>query len=174
MATSSTLSSPEPSLCLCTRPRTRWRRPSTSSHLARHARPPLVLATWCGAMVSVTQSQVHVCLCAARAQRWLMVPLSVWLIGVVAGDSFGELALSDPKCIRKATVVTDEPTDLLVLGKVLVRIRAAQCHKRASKPPNLLSTPTGRIHFHRGTHPQCRVCGSQNLPSQRPSAGCPL
>ena len=99
-----------------------------------------------------------------HAQRWLMVPLSVWLIGVVAGDSFGELALSDPKCIRKATVVTDEPTDLLVLGKVRFRIRAAQCHKWASNPPNLLSTP------HRtSTHPSWNASTVSSMWKPKPS-----
>lgn len=80
---------------------------------------------------------MHVCLCAASCPA-VAHGAPLCLARVVAGDSFGELALSDPKCIRKATVVTDEPTDLLVLGKVDVRIRAAQCHKWASKPPQPL------------------------------------
>ena len=45
-----------------------------------------------------------------------------------AGKSFGELALISKECIRNASIIADERTDLLVVNRVLYNrsLRAAQ------------------------------------------------
>ena len=45
-----------------------------------------------------------------------------------AGRSFGELALISEECVRNATIITDDPTDLLVVDRALYNrsLHAAQ------------------------------------------------
>ena len=52
-----------------------------------------------------------------------------WQINILeAGKSFGELALISKECIRNASIITEETTDLLVVNRVLYNrsLRAAQ------------------------------------------------